>query len=1015
MPRDIPNIDVSLFPDNEHIFEDSLENKGECEKTQINEIDLNEDPNVILSNIRKHNLNRLAIGHLNINFVAEKFEAMKSLIKEKLDIFVLTETKIDESFPSNQFLIDGFSPPFRLDRDKHGGGVLIYISENVVSKELKWPSKPKDVECIFLEINLRKQKWILMGGYNPKKESISYFLDHVSHYLDKQMTNYDNLLILGDFNSEMSEKKMSDFCETYDLCNLITDFTCYKNVNNPSSIDVILTNKKDSFNHSMAIETGLSDHHKMVVTVLKSYCKKQPPQTIKYRCYRNFNVECFRYDLFDILESFNAVLTFDQFNDNFMKLLDFHAPMKSKKVRGNNAPFMSKRLSKEIMHRSKLKNAFNKNPTEENKQLYKRQRNYCVSLLRKEKRNYYNKLDLRIFESSRKFWQKVRPLFSDKQKSISNISILENNIVISNNVEVAEKLNNFFADSIENLEIEPFVQYITDVTNYVELDEIIKRYKDHPSVLKIKENIEIDAHFSFEDTNPHKMGIKIRQLDPKKASVENDIPSKLLIETSDIVSQHLSDIYNNSKFHGEFPQKLKRATIIPISKSRTRTLLKKDYRPVSLLPVVSKLYEKDMADQIKSYMDKYLSPYLFGYRANHSSEQCLTVMLEAWKKALDCKYNAGAVLTDLSKAFDCLNHDLLIAKLNAYGFRKAAIHFIYNYLKERKHRTKINNTYSNWRSTKLGVPQGSILGPLLFNIFINDIFFFLKKSKIANYADDNTAYATAENINGLLTILQEETTEVLKWFQINEMKPNDDKCHLFVGNQNNVNITLGSEVVESENSITLLGINIDNRLNFENHVLGLIRKGNQKLHALARISKYMDHAKLRILMKTFIESQFNYCPLVWMFHSRTVNNKINKLHERALRLVYKNVDSSFQELLNIDNSKTVHQKNLQRLAIEMYKVKNNIAPLPMQELFIENSDHHSLRSKRFWNVPRVRTTAFGTETIRFRGPKIWENLPLNLREAETLPIFKSKIKDLRNIHCTCRLCKDFVPNLGFLQ
>ena len=245
------------------------------------------------------------------------------------------------------------------------------------------------------------------------------------------------------------------------------------------------------------------------------------------------------------------------------------------------------------MYRSKLKKLFNKNPTEENKQLYKRQRNYCVGLLRKEKNNYYNKLDLRIFESSRKFWQKVRRLFSDKHKSsISNITILENNIVISNNVEVAEKLNNFFADSVENLEIEPFVQYVTDVTNSVELDEIIKKYKDHPSILKIKENIEIDGNFSFGDTNAHKMGMKIRQLDPKKASVENDIPSKLLIETSDIVSHHLADIYNNSKLNGVFPHELKRATIIPISKRRTRTLLKKDYRPVSLLPIVSKWVNK---------------------------------------------------------------------------------------------------------------------------------------------------------------------------------------------------------------------------------------------------------------------------------------------------------------------------------------------------------------------------------------------------------------------------------------
>ena len=430
--------------------------------------------------------------------------------------------------------------------------------------------------------------------------------------------------------------------------------------------------------------------------------------------------------------------------------------------------------------------------------------------------------------------------------------------------------------------------------------------------------------------------------------------------------------------------------MLPINKKVTRTLLKKDYRPVSLLPVVSKLYEKDMSEQINSYIEKYLSPYLFGYRKNHSSEQCLTIMLEVWKKALDCKNSAGAVLTDLSKAFDCLNHDLLIAKLEAYGFGKIALNFIKDYLKDRKQRTKVNGTYSTWQSIKFGVPQGSILGPLLFNIFINDIFFFLRKTKIANYADDNTVYATDENVEGLLKILQEESMEVLNWFRVNEMKPNDDKCHLIIPNKKNLSITLGSQIIESEDSITLLGINIDNKLDFTNHVSSLIKKGNQKLHALARISKYLSQEKLRILMKTFIESQFNYCSLIWMFHNRTLNNKINKLHERALRLVYKNVDSSFQELLDLDNSKTIHQKNLQRLAIEMYKVKNNIAPLPMQNLFIENNNSHGLRSNRPWGASKVRTVAYGTETIRFRGPKIWKAIPLNIREAKTLLAFKSK-------------------------
>ena len=180
------------------------------------------------------------------------------------------------------------------------------------------------------------------------------------------------------------------------------------------------------------------------------------------------------------------------------------------------------------------------------------------------------------------------------------------------------------------------------------------------------------------------------------------------------------------------------ADVIPIHKKDETTLLK-NYRPVSLIPVVSKLFERDMYNQLLTYIDKLMPPCLFGYRKGHSTEQCLTVMLEIWEKALDGKGTAGAILTDLSKAFDCLNHNLLLAKLDAYGFDKTTLKFIQNYLKNRKQRTKVNSSFSQWLELKYGVPQGSIFGPLLFNIFINDMFFSIKDANIANYADDNTS------------------------------------------------------------------------------------------------------------------------------------------------------------------------------------------------------------------------------------------------------------------------------------
>ena len=463
-----------------------------------------------------------------------------------------------------------------------------------------------------------------------------------------------------------------------------------------------------------------------------------------------------------------------------------------------------------------------------------------------------------------------------------------------------------------------------------------------------------------------------------------------------------------------FHYPIKLANVIPIHKSKEKTL-SKNYRPISLLPVVSKLFEKIIYKQILGYVENFLFPYLFGFREGHSTEQCLLKMIETWKKAADEKRFVGAILTDLSKAFDCLNHDLLLAKLNAYGFDLSALKFIGSYLKDRKQRTKVGSSYSSWREITSGVPQGSILGPLLFNLFLNDIFYFSSNSEIANYADDNTVYGTNDTLQGLLDTLEAETSTLLKWFQNNEMKSNEDKCHLFVVKNEQGNIQLGNENISASPSIELLGVSIDNNLDFKEHVSKLCKKGNQKLHALARISKYLSEDKLKILMRAFINSQFNYCPLIWMFHNRTQNNKINKLHERALRLVYKNDDCTFQELLLKDNSVTIHHRNLQRLAIEMFKVKKHISPLPIQAMFKEHTNLYDLRKKRCWETKTVRTVQFGTETIQFRGPKVWEMLPINIQESNTLEEFKSKIKHWKPINCTCRLCKTFIHNLGFIN
>ena len=212
----------------------------------------------------------------------------------------------------------------------------------------------------------------------------------------------------------------------------------------------------------MAIETGLSDHHKMVLTVLKTYIKKMEPTIIKYREYKHFNANLFSNDLIYNLQKFEkTAMRYEDFKDIFMSVLDRHAVIKEKRVRGNNAPFMNKTLSKAFMHRSRLKNNFNKNPSDGNKRLYNKQRNFCVSLLKKEKRKYYNNLDVKIFDNNKTFWKRIKPLFSDKQRTLPrNITLVEGNEITSNKKEVAEKFNKFFVNAVANLDIKPYISLV---------------------------------------------------------------------------------------------------------------------------------------------------------------------------------------------------------------------------------------------------------------------------------------------------------------------------------------------------------------------------------------------------------------------------------------------------------------------------------------------------------------------------------------------------------------------------
>ena len=235
------------------------------------------------------------------------------------------------------------------------------------------------------------------------------------------------------------------------------------------------------------------------------------------------------------------------------------------------------------------------------------------------------------------------------------------------------------------------------------------------------------------------------------------------------------------------------------------------------------------------------------------------------------------------------------------------------------------------------------VGGVLVNIYICDIFFDIIESDIASFADDNAPYNFDFSLDNVIRNLDKSTNSLLNRFRENHMKANAEKCHLVLGSDESCTAKIEDVNIKNSTKEKLLEVKFDSDLSFENHVTSLCKKANQKLHALARMSHCMDLNERRNLMEAFTTSQFSYCPLIWMFHSRNLNNKINRIHERALRLVYQN-NLSFSELLDLDNSVTVQQKNLRVLATEVYKVKDGIAPEIMKNIFELQNPSYNLRS-----------------------------------------------------------------------
>ena len=319
---------------------------------------------------------------------------------------------------------------------------------------------------------------------------------------------------------------------------------------------------------------------------------------------------------------------------------------------------------------------------------------------------------------------------------------------------------------------------------------------------------------------------------------------------------------------------------------------------------------------------------------------------------------------------------------------------MYSYLRNRKQRIKLGSFFGTWLEVVLGVPQGSILGPLLFNIFLNDLFLFIKESEICNFADDNTLYACDSTVEAVKNKLIPDLGRLNNWFQVNSLVANPEKFQvMFLGVNDPVSFYINGNKLVSENQVKLLGVVIDNKLNFSKHIQTICKTTNNKISQLIRMRRYMSIEQSRSIVNAYILPYFLYCPLIWMFCHKKDINRINKVHKRALRAIQGNFSLSLTELILLENTVGIHVRHLQILMTETYKSLHNENPQIVSNLFELKDRPYNLRGKMLLRIPPAKTTTYGTNSLFFKASLLWNSLPNKFKSANSVSVFKKNIKN----------------------
>ena len=574
-----------------------------------------------------------------------------------------------------------------------------------------------------------------------------------------------------------------------------------------------------------------------------------------------------------------------------------------------------------------------------------------------------------------KTWSLLNTLISKTNYKDSISSLKVNGILSSDPLVITNTLNDFFVNIGDSLasRINPVP---TSFESYLKLNHI--------------------NSLALTPTDPDEIIKIINELPNKTSSGHDDIPLSILKSSIHCISKPLSMIINNSMSYGIFPDPLKIAKICPIFKSNDKTDVS-NYRPISLLTSFSKIFEKVIYTRLASYLEYngILDNAQYGFRKNHSTYMPLLDLYDKITNASENKEYAIGIFVDLSKAFDTINHTILVNKLSRYGIRGVALDLVTSYLSNRKQFVTFKGINSSMRTITCGVPQGSVLGPLLFLIFINDIVNSSRLLHFILFADDTNLFYSCKSLELLLTTVNDELSNLAVWFRANKLSLNISKTNYIIFGSKHLPsadlIVKIDEVLLTQVDCTkFLGVLVDAKTTWKSHIALIAKKISRGLGAIKRVKRLLPANIILLLYHTMITPYLTYCCIVWGCASPTNLQKLRVLQKRAIRIIsnapYRNPSTPLfkkLELLRLDDLITL------QTALFIYKSKLGLLPKSCSNyLIIANRERlHNTRVFSYFVIPKCRTV-LRKNCISVRGPTLWNTLPPNLQAASTITEFK---------------------------